>query len=70
MICRTAPCIPAAPSLELDVHRGKSMSMFIHQAATCAAGIGCGLGAATIITFAFGAVSGGESAALLKRWLG
>ena len=50
--------------------QGEYMSGFIHQAATCAAGIGCGLSAATIITFAFGAVSGGESAALLKRWLG
>lgn len=50
--------------------QGEYMSGFIHQAATCAAGIGCGLSAATIITFAFGAVSGGESAVLLKRWLG
>ncbi len=61
---------PGGAVTRVDAHRGEYMSGFIHQAATCAAGIGCGLSAATIITFAFGAVSGGESAALLKRWLG
>jgi len=45
------------------------MSAFIQYAATCAVGIGCGLGAATVITYAFGAASGGESATFLKRWL-
>ncbi|BDU16703.1 hypothetical protein [Lysobacter auxotrophicus] len=45
------------------------MSAFIHQAATCAAGAGCGLCAATIISFAFGIVDAEEGLAAVKRWL-
>jgi len=45
------------------------MSALLQSAATCAVGIGCGLSAAAMITYAFGAVSGGESATFLKHWL-
>lgn len=45
------------------------MSAYIQQVATYAASAGCGLCAATIISFAFGVVDAEAGLATVKRWL-